>query len=284
MKIAFCVFSGTGNTRRVAEKLKGELIARGAESETFPIIKGEPVPDLSGFDVLVVGYPVHAFNAPAPVLKFLKKFKKCKRKMPKKPAYLLRVSGEPLSANEASEILPRRILKRRGWEIKGEFGYVMPYNIIFRHSDKMAARMWQAVENGVGQNAEDILNGKGEVPKIGAWRRFVSFVLRIEHPAMPVIGVSFHAKKKTCIGCGKCAKACPQKNIKMENGKPKFGGSCAACMGCAFTCPVDAIRPSLLNGWRVNGTYKFDGEPATDEEVCSYCQKAYLRYFHEREK
>ena len=284
MKVAFCVFSGTGNTRLVADKLKEELLARGVEAETFAMVKGEPVPDLSAFDVLLVGFPVHAFNAPLPALKYLKKLPKRKRKAPFKPAYLLRVSGEPLKLNEAAEILPRRILKRRGWQVKGEYGYVMPYNIIFRHSDKMAARMWRAVELGVPKSAEEIVSGKGTVPKIGAWRRFVSFMLRIEHPAMPVIGVSFRAKKKTCIGCGKCANVCPQKNIKMKNGKPKFGGSCAACMGCVLSCPTDAIRPSLLNGWRVNGKYTFGAEPATDEEVCDYCKKAYLRYFHEAEK
>ena len=284
MKIAFCVFSGTGNTRLVADRLKEELTVRGAQVETFTVIKGEPVPDLSGFDTLVVGFPVHAFNAPAPLLKFLKKLPKCKRKAEKKPAYLLRVSGEPLKLNEASEILPRRILKRRGYKVAGEFGYVMPYNIIFRHSDGMAARMWRAVERNTPQDAEEILSGTGTVPKIGAWGRFVSFMLRIEHPAMPVIGVSFHAKKKKCIGCKKCEAVCPQKNIKIKKGKPKFGGSCAACMGCVLSCPTDAIRPSLLNGWRVNGKYKFDAEPATDDEVCDYCKKAYLRYFHEKEK
>lgn len=283
MKVAFCIFSGTGNTVRVAEKLISELYLLGIDAELFPVTKNCPVPDLSAFDGLVVGFPVHAFNAPAPMLKFLKRLPKKKKDEKRKPAYILRVSGEPVRLNEASGIVPRRILKKRGFTVHGEFGYVMPYNIIFRHSDGMAARMWQALELGAPHDAKSIADGTGVIPRVDVLKRFASFALRIEHPAMPVVGRTFRVKKNACMGCGKCARVCPQHNISMKNGVPKFGGSCAACMACVFDCPADAIRPSLLNGWRVNGSYGFDGEVASDEEVCSYCKKAYLRYFHEKE-
>lgn len=277
MKVLFFIFSGTGNTLRVGEELKNVLESRNHEVEIIPIRKDMEIPPID-CDILLLGYPVHAFNAPVPFLKFLKA-------LPKKnlPAYLIRTSGEPLKLNEASGITPKRILKKKGYTVQGEYSFVMPYNIIFRHSDGMVARMWQAAQARILCAADDISDYTVRKHKVNMFRRAVSFVLRIEHTTMPFIGRGFRVKD-TCVGCGLCEKVCPQGNIVMRDEKPHFGKNCAGCMGCAFLCPKDAIKTSVLNGWRVNGKYSFTGAPAEDSEVCSYCHKAYLRYFHESEK
>lgn len=279
MRALLCVFSGTGNTLRVSERLAEELRTWGIETDVFSVRAGAEMPKVAGYDMLLIGYPVHAFNAPANVLKFLKKLPR----VDKMPAYIVRTSGEPLKLNDASGITPRRILKKRGYAVRGELSCVMPYNIIFRHSDPMVARMWRTAELRIKNTAADIAAGRGKVEKVNIFRRFVAFVLRIEHAAMPLMGRHFKATE-TCVGCGICATECPQSNIKMVDGKPKFGKNCVGCMACSFTCPKDALKISLLNGWRVNGKYSFEGEPATDEEVCDYCKKAYIKYFHESEK
>ena len=283
MRAVFFVFSGTGNTMRVSEVLAEKWREYGHEADIVPIRAEAQYPDLKEYDIVLVGYPVHAFNAPAAVLKFLKKLPAGDTGNPK-PCYLLRTSGEPLKMNNAAGIMPKRILKKKGYKVLGEFRYVMPYNIIFRHSDGMAARMWQDANLRLTENARTMSEGGGEVLKNGPWKRLVSFVLRIEHTAMPLIGRSFHAKKKLCVGCGLCEKACPQGNIEMKNGRPKFKGKCVGCMGCAFSCPKDAIRTGVLNAWRVNGAYPLDGEPVKDNEIGRYCRRAYLRYFHETEQ
>lgn len=278
MRALFCVFSGTGNTLRVSNRLAEELRIRGAETDVFSVRAGAEMPKISEYDVLLIGYPVHAFNAPVSVLNFLKSLPR----VDKIPAYIVRTSGEPLKLNDASGITPRRILKKRGYAVRGEFSCVMPYNIIFRHSDPMAARMWRTAELRIKNAADEIAAERGAVEKVNILRRFVAFVLRIEHTAMPLIGRHFKATEN-CVGCGICARECPQGNIKMVDGKPEFGKTCVGCMACAFTCPKDALKISLLNSWRVNGKYSFEGAPATDGEVCDYCKKAYLRYFHKSE-
>ncbi len=280
MKFIVYCFSGTGNTRWACEALVKELAAAGQEAELYAISAGDPPPSPQGFDGVLVGYPVHAFNAPAPVLQFLKTLPVSQKRL---PVWLVRTSGEPLGLNEASGITPKRILKKKGYEVRGEFHYVMPYNIIFRHSDGMAARMKGDAARAIPRDAALIAAGKGALCKNGPFRRMVSFTLRVEHSAMPMIGRRFKATEK-CVGCGKCASVCPQGNIKMVDGKPVFGKNCAACMACSFLCPQDAVKISLLNGWRVNGAYTFEGVPAADEEVCRYCRKSYLRYFRKMEE
>ena len=231
-------------------------------------------------DCIIIGYPVHAFNAPKPVLNFLKKLPVRHDNL---PIYFIQTSGEPLAFNNAAFIRPQRIAKAKGYRVMGGFSYVMPYNIIFHHSDGMAARMWNIAKLRAPFEADMAAKLKSHLCRANAVQRLVSFILRIEHPAMPIIGRRFKVADD-CIGCGLCERQCPQNNIKLKEGRPVFGTSCVGCMGCAFSCPKDAIRISLLDGWRINGTYHFDAEPASDDGTCKYCRKSYLKYFHKHEK
>ncbi len=274
MKAIFLYVTGTGNTRRVCEALAGAWRALGHAADCIELREHTPLPDLAAYDRIVFGYPVHAFNAPAPALKALR----CFPKADGQKVWLLRTSGEPLSLNDAAVVTPRRLLRQKGYVLAGDLYYVMPYNIIFRNTDAWAAGWWKSVLSRTGGDAKAIEAGAGTLPRVGLIKRLVSFVLRIEHPAMPWIGRHFHAAED-CIGCGACAALCPAGNIRMENGSPRFGKNCFGCMACAFACPKDAVHIGILDGWRVNGAYDPAASPATDEEVCRYCRRAYLKYF-----
>lgn len=280
MKAVFNVFSGTGNTEKVCRAILEEWQRAGAECKYVRIEKGCEVCDPNGFDRIVLGYPVHAFNAPPPVFDFIRRMPPCRGE---RLVYLVKTSGEPLRLNDGSCAHVYDLLKKKGYTVAGEYHYVMPYNMIFRHSDGMAARMWQAARRRIPAEAEEMLRGKITALPKGPGKRAVSFLFRIEHPAMRLIGKGFRATE-ACTGCGLCARRCPQKNITMANGKPVFGKNCVGCVRCSFHCPADAIRIGILNGWRVNGKYSFDGAPASDSEICRYCGRSYRKYFAAAEK
>lgn len=279
MKALFYVFSGTGNTEKVCRFLYDMWMEKGVECKYIRLQKDCERADAAEFDRIIIGYPVHAFNAPQPVLDFLKQ-------MPKYSGnalvYFVKTSGEPLRLNDGSCAKPYSILKKRGYTVAGEYHYVMPYNMIFRHSDGMAARMWRAAKIRLPIEGEAMLQGTRKKLKKGIFKRAFSAFMRIEHVAMPILG-RFFKTTEDCISCGKCAAVCPMKNITMVNGKPVFGKECIGCTRCSFGCPADAIKIGILNGWRVNGAYSFDGEPAADEQVCRYCRRSYKRYFREAE-
>ena len=71
MKAIFLYVTGTGNTRRVCEALAGAWRARGHAADCIELREHTPLPDLAAYDRIVFGYPVHAFNAPAPALEAL---------------------------------------------------------------------------------------------------------------------------------------------------------------------------------------------------------------------
>lgn len=281
MRAVAYYFTGTGNTERVCRKLKAEWERRGHIMDLIRIYP-DTQPMFEGYERMIVGYPVHGFNAPTPIHEFLKKLP-VRAEGTSDKVFLLRTSGEPLALNHASGIEPERLLKKKGYSVVGEFPHVMPYNIIFRHPDGMAARMEEASNLKVLRDADDLEKGTGWRAKVTPLMRAFSFIVKIEHPAMPLLGRTFRVNEDLCINCGKCVKSCPRGNISIKDGKPRFGGQCVGCMACAFLCPKDAVRISLLNAWRVNGAYSFDGEPVDDERVIRYCRRSYLKYFHEAE-
>ena len=279
MNATFVCFTGTGNTGRVCAALADALRAQGTQARVELLRSDRPTPCIADADRVVIAYPVHGFNAPVPVLHYLKALPAGEGKT----VFLLRTSGEPLALNDAAVLTPARILRKKGYTVAGDLHYVMPYNIIFRHTDGMASRMWRAVCARAEADAARIVKGKGELPSVGIFSRAAAAVCRIEHPAARLIGRGFKATDD-CIGCGLCARNCPQGNIRMENGKPVFGKACVICMACAFGCPKDAVKTGVLNGWRVNGGYDFDAPPAEDVQVCSYCRQSYLDYYHRAEE
>ena len=283
MKIAIFYFSGTGNTGKVAAKYKENFEELGNECALFELPLNE-TPDLSKFDLVGFGYPIHSFNAPQIMLEFAKSLPKKGQNEKKQRAFILKTSGEPVKMSRVSSLKLIKILKKRGIEVKNEYQYVMPYNMIFRHTDHAAFVMWETAKKLVPVDCADILNGVERREKKMFMGGFLAWFLRCEHWGAHVIGVGYRATKD-CIGCGMCAKNCPAGNIKMKNGKPKFGGKCYICARCSFHCPKDCIKIGLLNGWRVHGEYSFeDGDPNEKNGHEKYCKKAYDRYFREAEE
>ena len=283
MKIAIFYFSGTGNTKKVALKYKEYFDGQGNECTLFELPLAEKA-DLSGYDLVGFGYPIHSFNAPQIMLKFAKSLPKKGRKEQKQRAFIFKSSGEPVKMSRVSSLKLIKILKKRGLEVKNEYQYVMPYNMIFRHTDHTAYVMWETAKKLIPIDCADIINGVERHEKKMFMGGFLAWFLRCEHWGAHVIGVGYKATKD-CVGCGLCAKNCPAGNIVMKNGKPKFGGKCYICARCSFHCPKDCIKIGLLNGWRVHGEYSFeDGDPNEKNGHENYCKKAYARYFKEAEE
>lgn len=278
------VFSGTGNTKKACDIYKSEFEKNGVETTLYTVKKGfENLPDPNNFDYVGFAYPIHGFNAPYIMLDLAKALPKANGT---KQYFVVKTSGEPLKINNVSSIKFNDIMKRKGYVPFSEYHYVMPYNMIFRHTDKMAARMKNTLEQLASVEAREVICGVEHKLSKVPFGRFVAWVVRIEQPAMKVNGRFFKVDGNKCIKCGACAKNCPVGNIKMDgNGKFSFGGDCVMCTRCSFNCPTNAFDIGMLNGWKVNGrySYKLPEKPEEDKHAW-YCKKAYKRYFEEAQK
>ena len=278
------VFSGTGNTKKACDIYKSEFEKNGVETTLYTVKKGfENLPDPNNFDYVGFAYPIRGFNAPYIMLDLAKALPKANGT---KQYFVVKTSGEPLKINNVSSIKFNDIMKRKGYVPFSEYHYVMPYNMIFRHTDEMAARMKNTLEQLASVEAREVICGVEHKLSKVPFGRFVAWVVRIEQPAMKVNGRFFKVDGNKCIKCGACAKNCPVGNIKMDgNGKFSFGGDCVMCTRCSFNCPTNAFDIGMLNGWKVNGrySYKLPEKPEEDKHAW-YCKKAYKRYFEEAQK
>lgn len=278
------VFSGTGNTKKACDIYKSEFEKNGVETTLYTVKKGfENLPDPNNFDYVGFAYPIHGFNAPYIMLDLAKALPKANGT---KQYFVVKTSGEPLKINNVSSIKFNDIMKRKGYVPFSEYHYVMPYNMIFRHTDEMAARMKNTLEQLASVEAREVICGVEHKLSKVPFGRFVAWVVRIEQPAMKVNGRFFKVDGNKCIKCGACAKNCPVGNIKMDgNGKFSFGDDCVMCTRCSFNCPTNAFDIGMLNGWKVNGrySYKLPEKPEEDKHAW-YCKKAYKRYFEEAQK
>ena len=278
------VFSGTGNTKKACDIYKSEFEKNGVETTLYTVKKGfENLPDPNNFDYVGFAYPIHGFNAPYIMLDLAKALPKANGT---KQYFVVKTSGEPLKINNVSSIKFNDIMKRKGYVPFSEYHYVMPYNMIFRHTDEMAARMKNTLDQLASVEAREVICGVEHKLSKVPFGGFVAWVVRIEQPAMKVNGRFFKVDGNKCIKCGACAKNCPVGNIKMDgNGKFSFGGDCVMCTRCSFNCPTNAFDIGMLNGWKVNGrySYKLPEKPEEDKHAW-YCKKAYKRYFEEAQK
>lgn len=280
--ILICYFSGTGNTKMVVDACVKSFEENEASVTLHNIDDGDFTGNYADYDAVGFAYPIHAFNAPANVLKFAKNIKKL-QKNNKKPLFIVKTSGEPLALNNISSLKLKSILRRRGFNLSNEYHYCMPYNIIFRHTDNMAYKMWNTAQNIIPLDCKDILLGKPAKLKFVPFGRFLAWVFRIEH-----WGGRFNGKRYSvgdaCLKCGLCVKNCPTHNIKIEDGKFCFGKNCLMCMRCSFNCPANAIKIGLFEKWKVNGKYNFDNFNEAEEQTHQkYCKKAYKKYFEKNQ-
>ena len=283
MKAVICYFSGTGNTRKVVNEYVDVLTGRGVEAEACDIEKSSEGIDFGNCDFVGFAYPIWAFNAPKIVLDFAKALKKSKETV---RSFIIKTSGEPVRLNDASSVKLTKLLKKKNFEVTNEYHYCMPYNIIFRHSETMAHKMWKAAKDIIPVDCEELLNGEERKIKKVAFGGILTGVLRIQQWGGRFSGNDYKVYDDVCVHCNKCVKNCPVSNISVKDGKFTFGKRCLMCMRCAFECPKNAIKIGFFEKWKVNGEYSFTPpsrpEPPTKHD--NYCKKAYDRYFENIEE
>ncbi len=270
MKINIYYFSGTYNTLKVAQTLQERLSNLGAETTLADISRA---PAYSFADTLIIAYPVYGFNPPSIVINFVKDLP-----LDVAQAYLIKTSGEPLKLNDASSQPLVKMLKKKGYKVMGEYHYVMPYNMIFKHTDEMATKMLKTAIVRIESDSLEILHGVFKPISMPFISQVMRTICSVEHVGMRLNGKLYKVDTTKCIRCNLCHNGCPTKNISVKNGSFKFGGNCLGCARCAFHCPTDAITTGLLNFLKVNGKYNFNADDCK-AIIPKYCKKSYERYF-----
>lgn len=276
MKAALIYFSGTGNTKRTLEFAKANIPF---ECDVFDVMKDDVV-DMTNYDYLMIFYPIYGFNAPKPIIDYVKKIKKIDQN---KLCLVMKNSGEHLFWNNCSSLHLRNILKRRNVSLVSEYHYLMPYSFIFRHSDYMAYQMITTTEQLIKLDMADFLRGNYVKIKRFFLDSVFAFFLRIQWWGGRFNGRFYKIDNSKCIKCMKCVNDCPIHNITFKDDKFKFGKQCLMCQRCVMYCPKDAFKSlGFFTSWKVNKPYSFKEQTEFQKEAKPrYCKKNYQKYFEQ---
>ena len=269
MKVLLIYYTGTYNTRLLSNQLKNELEKKGDKVVTVEINVETEIVDTSGYDLIGFSYPIYGFNSPLPFNKYVRKLKFNKNQK----YFIYKNSGETLAMNNASSRILIRIMNRQKVKFVGEYHFVMPYNIhfpfekefvkqILEYNKKLMAIMLYNLDNGI------IFKIKSNVIY-----NIAAFFVGIQKIGGNVNSFLYKVDMNKCVNCNKCVNTCPHNNIYIKNDKIKFHHHCDMCMRCSFFCPTNAIKIGFLEGWKVNGEYKFKEIEKDDSIDSNYITK-----------
>jgi ferredoxin len=240
-KIEIYYFSGTGNSLHVAKELK----KRFSEASLIPIVKLLNK-DRIETNAETVGFvfPIHFANAPAPVIKFLKKLEL------KLAQYIFAVATRAGSQHRAF-IEIENILKRKNKTLDAFFTLNMADNDPkFEAWHPATPEELEKIESEVQKKLDTIqkiiLNKEKSrekdtefivpTPAFSILSQLLPILNRMQH-------VEFYSDSK-CAGCGTCEKVCLSGKVKIVDGKPIWQKDvqCFFCYACLNFCPKQAIQ------------------------------------------
>ena len=229
--------SGSGNTKHIVTLLLNEI---GNAGICAPIESDDVKKALEG-DEIIIAYPTMFSNIPYLVRDFINSNEAVWKG---KKIFLLTTMG--LFAGDGTGCAAR-LLKKYGAEITGGLQIVMPDSIGDCKALKKSKEQNKAVIVKADQRIIEAARKmrEGNYPKEG-----LSFAAHLAG----LFGQRLWFYNKTngytnkvkidpskCIGCGICAKNCPTKNIKIENGKAVASSKCTMCYRCINHCPKQAM-------------------------------------------
>lgn len=239
-RVNLVYFSGTGGTARVANAFERSFASR-AVAVSRTELKGADDPVLYG-DLLVLLFPVYAFNAPKPVDEWLNRLESAQGRQ----AVVVSVSGGgEVSPNTACRVKTIRNLEKKGYEVIYEKMLVMPSNFMIGFDDSLCAMVLHATPVVVDKVVGHLTAGIKHRTSPYGIDRIASKLGRLEAYGGKYFGRQLKVDIEKCTACGWCEKRCPRNNIRIEDGRHLFGNDCVICLRCVYGCPKKAIEPGI---------------------------------------
>ena len=228
-------FSGTGNSRYVAEKLA-------------KMLKGEAV-NLIGFDGEVeadkIGFVTACYcnNIPDKAYELIEKLKI------KRVNYLFCVTTSQAS-DGYSALTIQKLLRAKGRQLNlaAHVGMLSTFVITVAPIVGKTEKYYTDKENAqISAIAADVGSSVTRPVRCVAYP-VMKVMNKVSYFGLKnVLKITKKSVSDKCTGCSRCADICPCENIKIVNGRAVFGDNCTYCYGCAHVCPAGAVKYGMNN-------------------------------------
>jgi len=286
VKICIYYFSGTGSTEIITDLLQKELSNLNADvivRKIEIIIKKKIRIKTEKYDLVGIGYPIHAFNAPKIVYDFIQQLQIDKRKK----VFTFRSSGDPFLNGGSTKML-RDQLERKGFNVFNENLSIMPTNILLQFNDNLNKQLYQLAQIRIKKLAQDIIKRKVFLQRNNIILTFISTLFSF----METTGAKWLGKfmkiSDSCIKCFKCVRNCPTGNIIAigddggDDDTIKFDRSCNLCMRCIYECPTNAIHFKYFRFFEIKQGYNIKpiiSNPNIKGDYLSSNTKGYFKHY-----
>lgn len=239
-------FSGTGFTRQAALTMAGQLQTGPYPVQLHALEKKTAAPVIDSTNPphrVILFFPVHALDAPAPVYEWLHSLTDCSGV----PAAVLSVSGGgDVWPNQSCRRSVIRIMEKKGFSVFYENMLVMPSNWLFSTPSPAAQALHALLPVMTQHCLKEILDHRYRREGFHFLSWILSWISPLEKLGAAWVGRTLKAGSK-CTGCSWCSMNCPRGNITLSGGRPDFGKSCILCMRCVYGCPVHSITAGVLS-------------------------------------
>lgn len=246
-------FTGTGNSRRVADWAAEAWRARGAEVTVQSIANNLSFPQHKKADIIGIVAPIYGFGLPQQMARFLKTLPDGTGK----DAFVLVATGNAESIpwgqkglrippSEGIALLQaRHLLRDRDYTIRCAVPVEMPTNwtvAVTPPGQVQQSALFEQAQAAVARHIE-VMAGHQIViarPPLVMVPLFALTYWLFLHVGRRVLGKFFTAGPR-CNRCGYCKNHCPVGAIGWVHNRPYWGWNCQQCFRCVNFCPRGAI-------------------------------------------
>lgn len=234
-------FSGTGNSRCVAEQLSLHILEK-----CRMITEVAPEQERVEGDSIGFIFPVYSWGVAPMMMEFVKRLPEsfwAEVKIRQIPVWCVMTCGDEVAL--APEMFAKR-LGRYGIVLESVWSVIMPNNYVIlpgfdvdpreveRKKLRGAAGRIREISCGILQHSRkiDVVRGSW------AWLK-----TKMVYPLFCRWGITPKKWYATvaCVGCGLCKIVCPLHNIYIRKRVPEWGDNCCSCLACYHVCPRHAV-------------------------------------------
>jgi ferredoxin len=250
MKGVLYYFSGTGNTKWVADRFKEDFAFYNIDVDLFDMQFLENKKS-ENYDFLIIGSPVYAEFPPKIVTDFLSEIDDLKRRM-KAVVY----STQAASSSSVPGFISKCLVKK-GYMPVIQISIKMPNNFYFvkgKKPDKNTIeKLLLKADEKVKGVVKSFVEGKSTIETVPFIRfEFNKIIYSMFKNRIPKLSKNI-SSTEDCGKCGLCLRNCPESNITFEGGHAIFHSKCILCLRCIHICPINAVR---YKGEKIDQTQK----------------------------